>query len=258
MVDMYIISPDVRNVVRFKEAGSAMSRVIVMLRRVFVARSKVLVVLLSLALLAMVLTGCLSELRDKASIQALMNDLDDHDFEIFGQWTSSDVDFEVLMGDWEVALGYFADPISIGIASSGNNPGRIWKSSAEFDHSLLLYYELDWDLEDYKDHIRKSEGLESEDAYPFLATFIDGNFDPILYLGLDKEDSDLRITESVVRVRGNTATWTKGYAVQGPVNAWKREASLNLEVDLKKGTDSKWKISHVQFAWHTDDTKIEN
>lgn len=72
----------------------------------------------------------------------------------------------------------------------------------------------------------------------------------------------MRITGPVVSVVGNTATWTKGYAVQGIVLAdttrWKKEVSVDLEIDLKKGADSKWKISHVNFVWHTKDERIEN
>ncbi|NLL48163.1 MAG: hypothetical protein GX249_06230 [Firmicutes bacterium] len=228
-------------------------------------KSRLFLMLLLLTLAALLLTGCLGQWMDKASIKALMSKLDDHDFDFLGKWNREpeNVDFEDFMGDLDVALGYFADPISVAVASSGNNPGRDWSLSEEFDHAMLLQYELEWDLNDYRDHIWQSLGLEAEDTFVFLLTFMDLNFDPILYLAYNKEDYDpVRITGPVVSVVGNTATWTKGYAVQGIVLAdttrWKKEVSVDLEIDLKKGADSKWKISHVNFAWHTKDERIDN
>lgn len=229
-------------------------------------KSKLFLMLLFLTIAALLLTGCLGQFMDKARIRVFMSRLENHNFDLSGNLKKEpeDVDFEVFMGDLKVALGYFTDPISVGVASSGNEPGRTWLLSAEFDHAVLLQHESEWNLDAYLDHIGQSQGLEAEDAFPFLAAFIDSNFDTLLYLANKKGDFDpVRITGPVVSVVDNTATWTKGYAVQGIVldgNAtWrKKERSVNLEVDLKKGADSKWKISHVNLAWHTISETIEN
>ena len=69
-------------------------------------KSRLFLMLLLLTLAALLLTGCLGQLVDKASIKALMSKLDDQDFDFLGTWNreAENVDFEDFMGDLDVAL----------------------------------------------------------------------------------------------------------------------------------------------------------
>lgn len=228
------------------------------------ARSRVVFALVCLVLLSLVLTGCLGQFVDKGRIKALMRDMERQDFKVFSYWKEPEsTDLEEFNDNLSQALTYFADPFSFQGVSLGTNPSSNFEFSAEFDHGALLHYESGWDLSDYQDYIRQSQGLDAEDSLTYLTTFIDFNFETPLYLMYDKDDFDpLRITGPVVVVRGNIATWTKSYATQGILHGGhgdtlKRDVSVTLEVELKKGTDSKWKISHVEYIWQRIDEMIE-
>jgi hypothetical protein len=207
----------------------------------------------------MLLTGCLGQARDKASIQALMQDLESHDFNLYGNWNKPEsVDFASFMSDLDVALGYFADPISIMVdKKEKDSPSGTFERSGEFDREKLLRSEPEWDLSDYQDYIedyvRRNLDEGAIDAFFFILVFVDANFDPLMYMAWDREDfSEMQMTESIVTVSGNAATWTKSYAVEGTIPGIggnrTLEVSVGLEVDLKK-VGSDWKISHVHIDW---------
>lgn len=208
-------------------------------------------VLLSLILVALVFTGCLGPSKDEASVKAVMDALNKHDFRLFNDWNApEDVHLEAHIGTLETALGYFSDPIYVSVSSAGNLPNRNFAFSEKLTLWQFLEYDPEWTFEDYQDNLYQNYDPEgyTVDLFMFLLMLIDGNFDVPLYLGHNPEDfSAVETTGGLVLVRSNTATWTKSYSVESP----ELEVSLGIDVDLVRDSNSDWKIGGVHYKWTT-------